>query len=342
MLADSLPIRATELTSSDPGGGRGPAYRFAAPYARSMQPDEHLRRGLTSRRAISSSSPTVSVAPHRVVARRGLKWRGMGAELVHATIHDRVEYSFRSPVHLFAAYEHGLRRDGESYVEGLPRSTLRNMAKKLTFAPADHEYREWHDPHTLTRVMYFYVDPAQLQADFETDDAEVRFAPRLFFEDATIWSTAAKLRQAIDAPTENRLYVEALGVVLVHELIRLNRGALHAEAPVRGGLAAWQQRIVTAFIDEHLPDQIPLATLAHLARLSTYHFCRAFKQSFGVPPHRYHTNRRIEQAKVLLAGRKHSVTEIGLTLGFSETSSFTATFRKTTGQTPSSYYRSLA
>ena len=85
-----------------------------------------------------------------------------------------------------------------------------------------------------------------------------------------------------------------------------------------------------------------LATLAQLARLSTYYFCRAFKQSFGVPPHRYHTNRRIEQAKVLLASRKHSVTEVGLTLGFSETSSFTAAFRKTTGQTPSSYYRGLA
>ena len=64
------------------------------------------------------------------------------------------------------------------------------------------------------------------------------------------------------------------------------------------------------------PSRYPLATLAGLARLSTYYFCRAFKQSFGVPPHRYHTSRRIEQAKVMLAARKHSVTEIGLTLGF--------------------------
>jgi AraC family transcriptional regulator len=181
-----------------------------------------------------------------------------------------------------------------------------------------------------------------MQADFEAKDADMEFAPRLLFEDATIWSTAAKLKQAIDArDAENRLYVEALGVVLVHELIRLNRGAPRTEALVRGGLAAWQQRIVTAYIDEHLSEQIPLATLAGLARLSTYYFCRAFKQSFGIPPHRYHTNRRIEQAKVTLAARKHSVTEIGLSLGFSDTSSFTAAFRKITGQTPSSYQRSL-
>jgi len=125
------------------------------------------------------------------------------------------------------------------------------------------------------------------------------------------------------------------------QLIRLNRGVPRNEAPVRGGLAAWQQRVVTSYVEEHLPEQIPLAALAGLARLSTYYFCRAFKQSFGVPPHRYHTSRRIEQAKVMLAARKHSVTEIGLTLGFSDTSSFTAAFRKITGQTPSSYQRSL-
>jgi AraC family transcriptional regulator len=63
---------------------------------------------------------------------------------------------------------------------------------------------------------------------------------------------------------------------------------------------------------------------------------------FGLPPHRYHTSRRIERAKALLAKPVFSVTDIGLTLGFSETSSFTAAFRKATGLTPTAYHRSLA
>jgi AraC family transcriptional regulator len=290
-----------------------------------------------------ASCLTVNVAPHRVVVRRGTEWHGMGAELVQATAHDRVDYSFRSSRHLLAAYAQGVRREGESFVEGAPRSTLRDVAKKLTFAPAGHEYREWHDPRVPTAVTYFYFDPAELQAIAESDLSDVQFMPRLFFEDAAIWSTVAKLKRALEAPeSEGRRYIEALGVVLVHELIRLNRGARRVEAAVRGGLAAWQRRIVTAYIDEHLCEQIPLATLARLARLSTYYFCRAFKQSFGVPPHRYHTNRRIEEAKILLASRKCSVTEVGLTLGFSETSAFSAAFRKATGQTPSSYCRGLA
>jgi len=55
----------------------------------------------------------------------------------------------------------------------------------------------------------------------------------------------------------------------------------------------------------------------------------------------YHTNRRIEQAKALLALPSRSVTEIALDLGFSETSSFSAAFRKLTSQTPTEYRRSL-
>jgi AraC family transcriptional regulator len=99
---------------------------------------------------------------------------------------------------------------------------------------------------------------------------------------------------------------------------------------------------VAAYIDEHMAEQVPLATLAKLVRLSMHYFCRAFRESFGVPPHRYLMMRRIEAAKTLLARRSHSVTEIGLVVGYSETSSFTAAFGKVTGLTPTAYQRSLS
>jgi AraC-like DNA-binding protein len=110
----------------------------------------------------------------------------------------------------------------------------------------------------------------------------------------------------------------------------------------RGTLAVWQQRVVAAYIEEHLAQAIPLHVLAKLVHLSAYYFCRAFKQSFGIPPHRYHINRRIDRAKTLLANPGPSVTDIALELGFSETSSFSAAFRHTTGTTPIDYRRTLA
>ena len=113
------------------------------------------------------------------------------------------------------------------------------------------------------------------------------------------------------------------------------------EALAKGGLAAWQQRAVTAYIEEHLAEPISLATLARLVRLSPYYFCRAFKRSLGLPPHRYHSNRRIEHAKRLLAEAAPSVTDVGRIVGYSETSSFTAAFHKATGFTPTAYRRTF-
>jgi len=102
--------------------------------------------------------------------------------------------------------------------------------------------------------------------------------------------------RCVDAGLANRLYMEALGTVVAHELVRLNSKT----AQIRGGLACWQRRIVTAYTEEHLADDIYIETLAKLVDLSRWYFCRAFKQSFGVPPHQYHILRRIECAKQLL------------------------------------------
>jgi len=289
----------------------------------------------------ATPAPSVEICPADSVKRRTVSWQGMTAEVVQTTGCERIEYRSHAPVHLLVLCERGTRREGETYVEGLPRSTLRDVTRKLTFVPAGHDYRDWHEPRTTARMVFFYFDPATLPVPASAD--EVSLAPRLFFEDAALLATAQKLTALIERPvSEDCSYLEALGRVLAHELMRVNRGSMQSKQAVRGGLAAWQQRIVTAYIDEHLSDPVPLATLAGLVGLSTYHFCRAFKQSLGIPPHRYHTSLRIERAKALLARPAFSVTDIGLTLGFSETSSFTAAFRKATGLTPTAYHRSLA
>jgi AraC family transcriptional regulator len=286
------------------------------------------------------SQPFVDVSPARGVTRRRIEWPGMYADIVQATTHERLDLRFRAPVHLLAVYERGARNAGHTSVDGLPRSSLRDVTRKLTFVPAGHDFYEWHDPRILPRIFYFYLDATALTSRLEPDAGGLHIAPRVFFEDASLRETALKLATAMQSQTCNSgLYLEALAAVLAHEVVRVNSRA--SEAPVRGGLAGWQQRIVTAYIEEHVAEQIPLAQLAQLARLSQFHFCRAFKRSLGVPPHRYHAMRRMERAKTLLAKPAPSVTEIGLAVGFGQTSSFTAAFRRATGVTPTDYHRSL-
>ena len=297
---------------------------------------------------LDAARPGVTMAPADIATRQAAIWRGLAADVVQVTRLERFEYglrvpSDRPPLHLLIASEQAERRNGETLVEGLPRSTRHEFGRKLTFVPARHEFHGWQEPLALTRVTYFYVDPSGPLIDPELRFSEIEFQPRLFFEDADLWETALKLKTQVERPSpSSRLYAEALSVVLAHELVRLNNGITPTTTPVRGGLASRQQRLVAEYIQAHLAEQISLAALAEIAQLSPFHFSRAFKQSFGLPPHRYLKNRRIEHAKMLLAKPTLSVTDIALDVGFSETSSFTAAFRKLTGRTPSDYRRSLA
>jgi AraC family transcriptional regulator len=316
--------------------------------AKSVGTDAVLSRPFTApvpRRAAISPSTTnqiVEASPPYVVQRRAIAGNGMVAETVKATVHERLEFRFRAPLHLLAVFEQGMRVDGTTFVEGLPRSQLRDLTRKITFVPAGHEFHEWHESHTLLRVVFLYVDPAKVPVCAVTGIGSPRLAPRMLFEDAALFDTAIKLKRLIDATDSNdRHYFEALSTVLAHELMRTPAEKLQMEPLSRGGLAAWQLHIVTRYIEEHIEERISLATLAKIVRLSPYYFCRAFGQSLGVPPHRYHNSRRIERAKALLADSATSVTDIGLALGFNETSSFTRTFHKMTGLTPTAYRRAL-
>lgn len=278
----------------------------------------------------------VRIAPAETINRQLSEWQGLRADVVNAVEQKSFECSFKAPQHLLVATEYSERDDGETSVEGLPKSTLRNLSGRLTFVPAGHQYVGWQHPRVLTRVSYFYIDPLGPLLDAESRFSETEFRPRLFFFDPELWRLTVRLKQeATSSSTQLPHYAEALGVLLGHELLRLNNGTTHAIT--RGGLSGWQQKRVADFIEEHLADEIRLAQLAELVSLSPYHFARAFRQSFGVPPHRYHVGRRIERAKTLLASS--TVTQVALAVGFAETSSFSAVFRRLTGFTPSEFRR---
>jgi AraC family transcriptional regulator len=289
-----------------------------------------------------SSHATVEVSPPEFVRRRVIECPGLTAESVQTTSHTKVEYSFHGPTHLLVIYEDGARIDGQTFVQGMPRATLRRFARKFTFVPADYQYHECHELRILSRLIYFYFDPGKLIAQSDARCEQILSSPRVFFEDEALWHSAMKLKNLIENPElGDERYFQALGVVIAYRLLRLEKGAAGNQSFARGGLAAWQQRIAHAYIEEHISERIELATLARLVRQSPFHFCRAFKRSFGMPPLRYQAKRRIEQAKVLLATPEMSVTEIGLTTGLGCSSSFARAFRKATGFAPTEYQRSL-
>jgi AraC family transcriptional regulator len=107
----------------------------------------------------------------------------------------------------------------------------------------------------------------------------------------------------------------------------------------RGGLVPWQIKRVKAFVDTNLEKPITIRELADMVRLGSSHFQRAFKASFGVSPHLYLVERRIQRAKELMLASDDPLCEIALASGFSDQSHLTTRFHRSVGITPGLWRR---
>lgn len=300
-------------------------------------------RQLFHHTASHAADRVVEVSPADAVSRRSASWRGMTVEIVQDNRRCRVDYRYHAPAPMLVFHERGVRHNGCTAIEGVPKSTLRDCSRKLVFVPGGRKYHDWHEPRTFARTFFFYFNPSQLAAGPELALWRLSPAPLLFFEDSALTETVLKLATLIEGGgSDQRRYLEALGVVLAHELVQGNIRRHSAQASNNGGLAAWQRRKAIAYIEEHLAESISLEVLAELVHLSPCYFCRAFRRSFGTPPQRYHQSERIERAKTLLAKHAASVTDVGLTVGYNDPSAFCTAFRKVTGVTPSAYRRNAA
>jgi AraC-like DNA-binding protein len=111
-----------------------------------------------------------------------------------------------------------------------------------------------------------------------------------------------------------------------------------ASAPqAHGGLSPGAMRRIREYIETHLGDSMDLATLAAVAGLSIHHFARGFKQSTGLTPHHYLTQKRVERAQDMLAHTALSLSEIAYAVGFSDQSHLARHFRQLLGTTPGQF-----
>jgi AraC family transcriptional regulator len=301
-----------------------------ADQALSANIEQHTLKDLGSRcrAVVASISPIGTVRP----SISGIATRF--TETIAVPARTRAAISFVGPLHLLVLYHEGYRGVGLATVSGLPASKMRSGTRRLTFVPAGSRFFEVYEARSTTKVTLLYLAAAHLK---ETESPP---STNVHFEDDLAWGTAAKLSQALARGSDTPLsYIDALSKVLLHELARAETSGCRSTTVCKGGLASWQKRVVISHIEDHLTDQICLTSLAKLVKLSPYHFCRAFRQSFGLPPRQYHVKRRIEHAKQLLADREMSITDVGLTVGYSQASSFSLAFRKMTGGSPSEYRR---
>jgi AraC-like DNA-binding protein len=89
--------------------------------------------------------------------------------------------------------------------------------------------------------------------------------------------------------------------------------------------------------DSRYREPLDVAALARAAHLSEAHFSREFRRAFGEPPHKYLLTRRLERAAALLRGTDRSVADICFTVGLRSVGSFTTSFGRAYGVSPTAY-----
>jgi AraC family transcriptional regulator len=130
---------------------------------------------------------------------------------------------------------------------------------------------------------------------------------------------------------DGRLFVDSLAAALAARLL-LRYGHPQTVAPVsKRQLPRWRLRNVCAYIEANLARDLSLPELASIAGFSVSHFKPLFRQSMGVPVHRYVVERRVERARQLLLRGESTMSDIALESGFTHQSHMARCVRRVLG-----------
>jgi AraC family transcriptional regulator len=107
----------------------------------------------------------------------------------------------------------------------------------------------------------------------------------------------------------------------------------------QGGLAPWQAKRLRAYIEDKLDSSIRAADLADVVQLSTSHFFRAFRKTFGEPPITYIMQRRIRRAQELMLTSRAPLSQVALECGLCDQAHLCRSFRRIVGVSPGLWRR---
>jgi AraC family transcriptional regulator len=174
---------------------------------------------------------------------------------------------------------------------------------------------------------------AATAAEMGLDAELISFAPQLTCRDEQmermLWSLKAELEA--EEPL-GRIFAESLGTAVAAHLLR--RYAPVVPRRVTGGLPRRRLQRVLSYIHEQLDGDLSLLDIAEVAGVSSSHFKVLFRQSVGVPVHRYVMRKRVERATELIVGTSQPLSDVAQQAGFANQSHMARCLRRAIGVTP--------
>lgn len=235
---------------------------------------------------------------------------------------------------LFLSVGAGVPAHGK--VAGTRFTLAPNRATRVTFVP--HGCDTQMTFGTAARSTNFMFPRHFLNAHLASVGQRAA-APVLYSSDPTLLALIPMLEREVATPgIAQRLMVDSISQAIAVALARIDPGVFAREA-ARITLPKWRLRLLLDYIDAHLGEALGLDALADIARLSPFHFCRVFKQSTGVTPHRYVIERRIARAREMLAAGGLPIEAVASACGFASQKHFTTSFTKMVGVSPGKFRR---
>ena len=283
-------------------------------------------------------SATSCALPEPLLSSRSRNWDGIVVELRRGRDID-VEIPYRD--HAVAVM---LAGGASLYQRRSGRSLLRTLRSgDVIVTPAGEPKRWQHAEEAVGIVLRF--SPSYVARVAEDDGADSARSAELRdnfgTRDPYIEEAALRLLKALESQASvERLYVESLASKVALHLTRHYSARVTATVIVRKRPAMLSQHKLTRvmeYIEAHIGDDLSLHDIATALAMSSGHFAHAFRQTVGMPPHRYVLRRRMERAKGLLRNSDLPITQIAQQIGCSSPSSFSFLFHRATGVTPRSY-----
>ncbi len=214
---------------------------------------------------------------------------------------------------------------------------------RICLMPGDHE-SDW-DVNGQIRFLHLYFAENHLKALAERIQDKgsdiLQLQDLTFIDDPWISSLCQQIIMPLNwQDNADQITLSSASDMLLVHLLKHYCSDYGKLPDTKGGLSPYAKRQILDFIESHLDRALTLQQLAETVHLSEYHFARMFKVSFGVPPHQYVTERRLNQAARLLQDRNLTLAEIALRCGFSSQSHFSNRFKAFYRVTPASFRKS--
>lgn len=257
---------------------------------------------------------------------------------IRYTLNGEQYYKLGSHEHIISKDSYVVINKGQSYKTAFNNKKEDQEMILVAFKPKFAE--------DLMRTMVTSEDKL-LDDPFKESNQVVTFFEKTYEIDPIIRSLFIKLRQLIDEEDtewKKEAGLDEIYTVMLSRLLNVHQNLAYDINKIKTSKLSTRMElyrrlsVAKDYMDAHPDRRISVDEVAGIAYLSSHHFKRIFKELYGVTPHRYHVQKRLEHSRRLLMEEAAKVEDVCRNSGFENASSFIRLFREHYGFTPKAYH----